>query len=212
MTGKTHSLAPVTSKTISHSKHKDMRITSLAPRAAVCDQPEKMIILCENLPRPGDIEVVFTIGDWEERVRPDLEHHNCAVQVTSPQVEIYQETRAKVRLVRKSNNTATEPVTFSFLPAKIDTCQSCYIRDNQDNPGPGVPGDPQHQAAGHLIVETLQDEFEIILPVAEVAPTNQDISSLTAIDSNLGKETFNQLIAGDFEPTTILDVTAQVVI
>ena len=127
MTGKIHSLDPITSKTISHSKYKDMRITSLAPKAAVCDQSEKLIILCENLPRPGDVEVVFTIGDWEERVQPDLEHHNCAVQVSTPQVEIYQETTAEVRVVRKSNNTATEAATFSFLPARTYTCQLCYI-------------------------------------------------------------------------------------
>jgi len=180
--GKIYHLDPITSKTISHSKYKDMRITSLAPKSALCNQPEKLIILCENLPRPGDIEVVFTIGDWEERVKPDLEHHNCAVQISTPQIEIQEETTAEVRVVRRSNNTATEAVTFSFLPAKTNTCQSCY----QASPVSGLPGVQQlNQTAGHLHVEILQEEFAMDLPVVEVTPANQEISSPTEIDSDL---------------------------
>ena len=79
------SLEPITSKTISHTKSKDMRITSLAPESATCNQ--KLIILCEHLPKPGDIGVEFTIGDWRKMALPDFEHHNCALQVSTPQLD-----------------------------------------------------------------------------------------------------------------------------
>ena len=125
MNGTIVELDPVTSNTISHTKSKEIRITSLAPEAAVCSQPEKLIILGEHFPQQGDVWVKFTIGSWERIVKPDFEHHNCALQVTTPvlDVEMNQKTKAEVRLVRISNNTSTEPLDFFFLPTQWKDCQ-----------------------------------------------------------------------------------------
>lgn len=114
-----------------------MKITALAPNEAVCDQPQKLIILAEYLPQhKGDVEVMFSIGNWSKRVKPDFEHKSCALQVSTPTpgFEITQRIQAEVKLVRKSNNASTEPLKFFFLPPKTNDGQFGLIL-NQDLPG-----------------------------------------------------------------------------
>ena len=136
--GQAVSLAPLVSNTISHTKSKEMKITTLAPYEAVCDQPQKLIILAEHLPQhKGDVEVMFSIGNWSKSVKPDSQHQNCALQVSTPtpDFEITHRIKAEVKLVRKSNYTSTESLDFFFLPPKINEGQFGWMFRNQDHLG-----------------------------------------------------------------------------
>jgi hypothetical protein len=97
-----------------------MSIHSVTPNKAGADDPVKLTILADNLPRAGDLWVMFSTAEWSIKVRPEYQHNNSAVQVCTPKlyVEIAQQTRVEIRLVRISNQAETEPVEFTFWPSK----------------------------------------------------------------------------------------------
>jgi len=112
-------IPPVVSNTISHAKGKVMSIHSVTPNKVVVDRLEKLTILADNLPRAGDLWVMFHTPEWSMKVMPEYQHHNSAVQLTSPKlyVDITTVTRVKIKLVRKSNQIETESIPFYFIPS-----------------------------------------------------------------------------------------------
>ena len=97
-----------------------MSIHSVTPNLAVADDPVKLTILADNLPRAGDLWVKFSTAQWSMKVRPEYQHNNSAVQVCTPKlyVEIAQQTRVEIRLVRISNQAETQAVEFWLWPSK----------------------------------------------------------------------------------------------
>jgi len=112
-------LSPVVSNTISHAKGKVMSIHSVTPDKVMVDRLERLTILADNLPRAGDLWVMFFTPEWSMKVMPEYQHHNCAVQLTSPKlyVDITRVTRVQIKLVRKSNQIETESIPFYYLPS-----------------------------------------------------------------------------------------------
>ena len=113
-------LQPVTSNTISFTKSKGMSLHSITPNEASSEDPVKLSIFAENLPRAGDIHVMFYTPEWSCLVLPEYQHHNCGLHVFTPKldVQITEKKRVKIRLVRISNQAATEPLDFFFFPPK----------------------------------------------------------------------------------------------
>ena len=112
-------LSPVVSNTISHAKGKVMSIHSVTPDKVMVDRLERLTILADNLPRAGDLWVMFFTPEWSMKVMPEYQHHNCAVQLTSPKlyVDITRVTMVQIKLVRKSNQIETESIPFYYLPS-----------------------------------------------------------------------------------------------
>ena len=126
-----------------------MSIHSVTPNIAVADDPVKLTILADNLPRAGDLWVMFSTAEWSIKVRPEYQHNNSAVQVCTPKlyVEIAEPTRVEIRLVRISNQAETEAVEFIFWPNKKLRCgprtntrlleailnnEGIYFRENEE--------------------------------------------------------------------------------
>ena len=118
--GRIFEIPPVPSNTISHAKGKGMSIHSVTPNQAVVDDYAKLTILADNLPRAGDLWVMFSTQAWSMKVRPDYQHNNSAVQLTTPKLyaDILEKTKVEMKLVRISNQAETDPVDFFFLPDK----------------------------------------------------------------------------------------------
>ena len=97
-----------------------MSIHSVTPNQAFTLDPRKLTILADNLPRAGDLWVMFSTAEWSIKVRPEYQHNNSAVQVCTPKlyVEIAEPTRVEIRLVRISNQAETEAVEFWLWPNK----------------------------------------------------------------------------------------------
>jgi hypothetical protein len=111
-----------------------MSLHSVTPNEASSDDPVKLTILADNLPRPGDICIMFSTPSWSKTVVPEYEHHNCAVQLFTPRldVEITHKTRVEVKLVRISNQAVTKSVDFFFLPPKETGQEFKLPFNNQD--------------------------------------------------------------------------------
>ena len=97
-----------------------MSLQSVTPNEASSEDPVKLSLFANNLPRAGDIHAMFYTSDWSCSVLPEYQHHNCGLHVLTPKldVEITEKTRVKIRLVRISNQAATESLDFFFLPPK----------------------------------------------------------------------------------------------
>ena len=97
-----------------------MSLHSITPNEASSEDPVKLSLFADNLPRAGDIHVMFYTPEWSCLVLPEYQHHNCGLHVFTPKldVQITEKKRAKIRLVRISNQAATEPLDFFFLPLK----------------------------------------------------------------------------------------------
>ena len=111
---------PVTSNTLSFTKSKGMNLHSVTPNEASFEDPVKLSLFAENLPRAGDIHVMFYTPEWSCSVLPEYQHQNCGLHVLTPKldVEITEKTRVKMKLVRISNEAVTEPLDFFFFPPK----------------------------------------------------------------------------------------------
>jgi hypothetical protein len=70
------------------------------------------------LPRRKALLVQFSTAEWSKTVVRNVQHHDCAVQVCTPvlDLEIDQRMRVEVKLVRISNRAQTESQDFFFLP------------------------------------------------------------------------------------------------
>ena len=110
---------PVLSQTISNTKCKEMRIVELAPNHAISNQPESILIFAENLPTQGDTVVVFDADTWSLEVKPEFQLLNNGLKILSPIIpNVLEPKTVKIKLLRKSNNFSTDPVSFKFEPPK----------------------------------------------------------------------------------------------
>ena len=108
----------VRSHTIANSKGKSMSLLSVTPDTACPDKPVKITLLADNLPNKGDIAVVFSTPGVEP-VHGEIvyQHHNHALQVMTPcwNMKMADTVQVEIKVIRISNNTHTEPLSFSFL-------------------------------------------------------------------------------------------------
>ena len=102
------------------SHGKEMSMINLAPTGAPGNQPVNLIIHGENLPLREDLLVEFSSTWWSTEVVPDVQHHDCAVQVFTPalDVDIEQRMRVEVMLVNTRRGKESGAKDFFFSPNK----------------------------------------------------------------------------------------------